>query len=33
MGMRVINSQHVTLTDTTQYLQLGVAIGTKIGLA
>ena len=33
MGGKVINSQHVTLNDTTQSLELGVAIGTKIGLA
>ena len=32
MGRRMVNSYHVTLNDTTQLLQLGVATGTKIGL-
>ena len=32
MGGRMINSYHVTLNDMTQSPQLGVAIGTKIGL-
>ena len=32
VGGRVINSQHVTLIDMTNTLQLGEAIGTKIGI-
>ena len=32
MGGRMVNSLHVTLNDMTILPQLGVAIGTKIGL-
>ena len=29
---RIVNMQHVTLDDTTQVPQLGVATGTKVAL-
>ena len=32
MDRRIVNSEHVTLNDPTQFLELGVAIGKKMAL-